>query len=125
MEPLLSILIGLLFAIAVYLMLSPSLVRILLGIFVLSNAANLTLFTAGRLTRDIPPLIAETAKTAPDTVANPLPQALILTAIVISFGLFAFLLVLGYRAYQALGTVDTNEMDRAEPRDRGAPETQL
>ena len=53
--------------------------------------------------------------------ANPLPQALILTAIVISFSFFAFLLVLGYRAYQDLGTDDTDEMHLAEPETAEAP----
>ena len=52
---------------------------------------------------------------APGATANPLPQALILTAIVISFSFFAFLLVLAYRAYQDLGTDDTDGMRLAEP----------
>ena len=53
--------------------------------------------------------------------ANPLPQALILTAIVISFSFFAFLLVLSYRAYQELGTDDTVEMRFAEPENQDLP----
>ena len=55
--------------------------------------------------------------------ANPLPQALILTAIVISFSFFAFLLVLVYRAYQDLGTDNGNEMRLAEPEDEPLPPT--
>jgi multicomponent Na+:H+ antiporter subunit C len=50
-------------------------------------------------------------------VANALPQALVLTAIVIGFGLFAFALVLALRAYWSLGTLDTEEMRVAEPRE--------
>ena len=53
--------------------------------------------------------------------ANPLPQALVLTAIVISFSFFAFLLVLGYRAYQTLGTDDTEGMRLAEPEGEELP----
>ena len=55
------------------------------------------------------------------TRTNPLPQALILTAIVISFSFFCFLLVLTYRAYQDLGTDDTGEMRVAEPLDDPLP----
>ena len=57
----------------------------------------------------------------PAPTANPLPQALILTAIVISFSFFAFLLVLAYRAYQDLGTDDTDGMRLAEPRSDSLP----
>jgi multicomponent Na+:H+ antiporter subunit C len=53
--------------------------------------------------------------------ANPLPQALILTAIVISFSFFAFLMVLTFRAYEALGTDNTAEMRLAEPRGEALP----
>ena len=56
-----------------------------------------------------------------DAIANPLPQALVLTAIVISFSFFAFLLVLVFRSYQELGTDDTDEMREAEPVDEPAP----
>ncbi|MGK9050229.1 Na+/H+ antiporter subunit C [Neorhizobium petrolearium] len=121
MEPLFAILIGLFFAAAVYLMLSKHTVRILLGIVLLGNAVNLTLFTAGRLTREVPPIIPAGMDALPAGAANPLPQALILTAIVISFSFFAFLLVLTYRAYQELGTDDTDEMRLAEPRDEQLP----
>ena len=121
METLFSILIGIFFAAAVYLMLSKYSVRILLGVAILGNAVNLLLFTAGRLTREIPPIISGGMDTLPATTANPLPQALILTAIVISFSFFAFLLVLSYRGYQELGTDDTDEMRVAEPKGEPLP----
>ncbi len=121
MEALFSILIGVFFASAVYLMLSKYSVRILLGIAVLGNAVNLLLFTAGRLTREVPPIIPDGMDVLPDATANPLPQALILTAIVISFSFFAFLLVLTYRGYQELGTDNTDEMRLAEPKDEPLP----
>ncbi|WP_117190548.1 Na+/H+ antiporter subunit C [Rhizobium terrae] len=121
METLFAILIGLFFAAAVYLMLSKYTVRILLGVALLGNAVNLLLFTAGRLTREVPPIIPAGMQALPAGAANPLPQALILTAIVISFSFFAFLLVLTYRAYQELGTDDTDGMRLAEPRDEPLP----
>lgn len=121
METGLSVLIGLFFAVSVYLMLSRQLVRILLGIAILGNAVNLLIFTSGRLTREVPPLIPEEAYRPLVETANPLPQALVLTAIVISFSFFAFLLVLAFRAYQELGTDDANEMRVAEPVDEPAP----
>lgn len=115
MEVTFSIVVGALFAISVYLLLSGSLVRLLLGIFVLGNATHLMIFVVGRLTQNAPPLIPSDLKVAETVIANPLPQALILTAIVISFSLFSFLLVLAFRAYQALETVETDEMRDAEP----------
>ncbi len=123
MEVLFAILIGLFFAAAVYLMLSKYTVRILLGIVLLGNAVNLLLFTAGRLTREVPPIIAGGLDALPAGTANPLPQALILTAIVISFSFFAFLLVLTYRGYQELGTDNTDDMRLAEPRADDLPPT--
>jgi multicomponent Na+:H+ antiporter subunit C len=115
MEQLFALVVGALFAVAAYLLLSRSLISLVVGIFVLGNATHLLIFVAGRLTRERPPLIPAGEKLAEAGIANPLPQALILTAIVISFSLFAFLLVLAYRAYQTLGTVDTDAMRDAEP----------
>ncbi len=115
MEPVFAVVVGIFFASAVYLMLSTYIVRILLGIAILGNAVNLLLFTSGRLTREVPPIITAGFDTLPPGTANPLPQALILTAIVISFSFFAFLLVLTYRAYQDLKTDNTDEMRVAEP----------
>ena len=113
METVLCVTVGLFFTAGIYLMLSQHFVRILLGIAIFGNAVNLMIFTAGRLTRAAPPVIGD----GPLTVApaNPLPQALILTAIVISFSIFAFLLVLAFRAYQSLETDSVTEMRLAEP----------
>jgi multicomponent Na+:H+ antiporter subunit C len=121
MEPVLAILVGLFFAAALYLMLSKVTIRLMLGIAILGNAVNLLLFTAGRVTREVPPIIPAGMDTLPSDAANPLPQALILTAIVISFSLLAFLLVLTYRAYQTLKTDNTDQMRTAEPRERPLP----
>lgn len=121
MEPLFSVLVGLFFAASVYLLLSKKIVRILLGVALLGNAVNLLIFTAGRLVREAPPIIAPDAEVPAAGVANALPQALILTAIVISFSFFAFLLVLAYRTYQELKTDDTHLMRLAEPEDAAPP----
>ncbi|MGX9355745.1 Na+/H+ antiporter subunit C [Roseobacteraceae bacterium S113] len=117
MEALFALCIGVLVSCAVYLMLSGTLLRFVFGLVLISNAANLTIFAAGRLTQGAPPLIAEGAKGPALGVANALPQALVLTAIVIGFGLFAFAIVLVFRAWTALGTLEPDEMRIAEPQD--------
>jgi multicomponent Na+:H+ antiporter subunit C len=115
LETLLSLTIGVLFAAAIYLMLARNVLRFLFGMILLSNAANLLIFTAGRLTFGAPPLIPEGSDLPPPDIANALPQALVLTAIVIGFGLFAFALMLVFRAYATLGTLNSDDMRVAEP----------
>lgn len=117
MEVILATLVGCFFALSFYLMLSLHTIRMLLGIAILGNAVNLLIFTAGRVTREVPPIVPDHLYQPAEAIANPLPQALILTAIVISFSLFAFVLVLVYRAYQELGTDTSTEMLLAEPPD--------
>jgi multisubunit Na+/H+ antiporter MnhC subunit len=121
MEPLLSITFGVLLGASVYLMLSRSLVRVILGLIVLGNAANLSIFTAGRIFGTAPPLVPEGATALLDGAANPLPQALVLTAIVISFGLTAFVLVLAWATNATIRTVDVEQMRLAEPPALPAP----
>lgn len=121
METALAVLVGLFFSVAIYLMLSKHIIRVLLGIVIFGNGVNMTIFTAGRIMREVPPIIPGDVDRIVEAVANPLPQALILTAIVISFSFFAFLLVLAYRAYEELGTDDTDEMRVAEPKDEALP----
>ncbi|MEM8949136.1 MAG: Na+/H+ antiporter subunit C [Pseudomonadota bacterium] len=114
MEILLGSLAGVLMAASVWLMLSRNLVKFLLGLVLIGNVANLVIFVSGGLTYGAPPLIAEGATVPGEIAANALPQALILTAIVIGFGLVAFTLVLALRAYQELGTVNVDAMNLAE-----------
>lgn len=121
MEPVLAILVGLLFSTAIYLMMSRHTIRILMGVAIFGNAVNLLIFTSGRLTREVPPVIPVGFDVPQEAIANPLPQALILTAIVISFSFFAFLLVLGFRAYQELDTDDSRDMRLAEPENEPLP----
>ncbi|ASY68103.1 Na+/H+ antiporter subunit C [Sinorhizobium fredii] len=121
MEAWFALLVGIFFSVAVYLMLSKFIIRMLLGVAVLGNAVNLLIFTGGRLTRDVPPVIPDGTDALAAPAANALPQALILTAIVISFSFFAFLLVLSWRAYSDLATDNTDEMRVAEPVDEPVP----
>lgn len=115
MDAVLALVVGILVATSVYLMLSRNVLRFVFGLVLLSNAANLVIFAAGRLTRAAPPLIAEGMPAPPEAVANALPQALILTAIVIGFGLLAFALALVFRSYDVLGTLNSDKMRFAEP----------
>lgn len=110
MELMWSIVIGVLTATGIYLILERHTLRILFGLVLLSNAVNLTIFVAGRLTPKIPPLIAEGQVVPPVGAANSLPQALILTAIVIGFGLLVFTLVLAYRAYRESDSADVDHI---------------
>jgi multicomponent Na+:H+ antiporter subunit C len=121
METALSGLIAIYFTGAIYMMLSKHIIRIVLGIALLGNGVNLVIFTAGRIVREVPPIIPEDAMVPLVETANALPQALILTAIVISFSFLTFLLVLTFRAYQALGTDNTEDMRVAEPKGEGLP----
>lgn len=115
MESILSVLVGVLMAASVYLMLSRNFVRFVFGLTLLSHAANLLIFLSGGLTRGHTPLIAPGEVVPRAGIANAVPQALMLTAIVISFSVLAFALVLAFRTYQELETVDTDEMRAAEP----------
>lgn len=121
MEAVFSVLIGAFFAASIYMLLSRQVIRILIGIVLIGNAVNLLIFTAGRLTREVPPIIPVEQYLPAVGSANPLPQALVLTAIVISFSIFAFMLVLAYRAYLELGTDNVDKMRVAEPVDKPEP----
>jgi len=106
MEIIMAFVIGFLFMAAVYLILSKSLLRIIIGTGLLSHGAHLLILTMGGLGGEPLLVLNEGAK----PFADPLPQALILTAIVISFGVTAFFLVLAYRSYQELQTDDISLM---------------
>lgn len=106
METLITILVGVLVTVAVYLLLSRSVLRIILGSAILSHAVHLLLMVMGGLKKGSVPLLGEKSS----NYADALPQALILTAIVISFAVTAFLLVLAYRTYVETGSDDLYEM---------------
>ena len=106
MEALLAIAIGILSACGIFLMLRPRTFSLVLGLTLLSYAVNLFLFASGRLRMDAPPLIRDGAN-----YTDPLPQALVLTAIVIGFGMTAYLVMLALRALAESGddSVDAKE----------------
>ncbi len=111
MEIVLAIMIGVLYAAGIYMILRRSLVKLILGIIILGNGANLLIFLLGRITKGKPPLIPDDLKVFEDAYADPIPQALILTAIVISFGLQSFAIILIKRAYKVVKTDDLDEMN--------------
>ena len=114
METILALLTGAMVASSVFLMLGRNLVRFIFGLVLASNAVNLVIFAAGRPGTSRAPLIPEGSLHATEAIANSLPQALILTAIVIGFALLAFIFILFLRTYQQLGTVDTEAMTDSE-----------
>jgi multicomponent Na+:H+ antiporter subunit C len=113
MEIMLALLVGVLSATGVYLLLRRSVLKLVLGIIFLSNAVNLTIFIAAGLVQGKPVFVSEEAANPAD-MADPIPQALILTAIVISFGLVAFTLALKYKYFSLSDTDDLDELKEME-----------
>lgn len=110
MEILLAIVIGALYAGGIYMMLRRSLVKLIIGLMLIGNGANLLIFLLGRISKGHPPIIGEAEKALTGLYADPIPQALILTAIVIGFGLQSFSIVLIKKVYEVLQTDDMNSM---------------
>ena len=114
MQTLCAVLAGIMVAASVYLILDRNLMRFIFGLVLAGNAINLLIFTTGRLESRLPPLIPDKMTVGQELFANALPQALILTAIVIGFALLSFVFILFYRAFQTLGTVETESMRAGE-----------
>jgi multicomponent Na+:H+ antiporter subunit C len=114
MEILLALIIGGLFAGGIYMLLRRSIVKLVVGLILLGHGANLLIFLMGRLTPGQMPLVPAGATQPPEPFADPLPQALVLTAIVIGFGLQAFTLVLVRRLYQSARTDDMDQLKTSE-----------
>src|SRR4051812_23192253 len=114
MELLLAIVAGVLYSTGLYLMLRRRLAQLIIGLGLLSNGSNILIFSAAGVTRGRPPLIADSAATAA-AFADPVPQSLILTAIVIGFGVLAFSLVLAHRVHQAVGSDDIDTFGSDAP----------
>ncbi len=113
MEIIFAILVGVLSAVGVYMLLRRSVLKLVLGIIFLSNAVNLTIFIAAGLVKGKPAFVTE-GSANPADMADPIPQALILTAIVIGFGLVAFTLALKYKYFSLSGTDDLDELKETE-----------
>jgi multicomponent Na+:H+ antiporter subunit C len=116
MELLLAIIAGVLYATGLYLMLRRRLAQLIVGLSLLANGSNVLIFAAAGVTRGRPPLVPEGAAAAAAVpFADPVPQSLILTAIVIGFGVLAFSLVLAHRVHRSAGSDDIDALgpDRA------------
>ena len=121
MELLLAIIAGVLYASGLYLMLRRRLAQVIIGLGLLSHGSNILILSAAGVTRAKPPLI--TPGVAAEQFADPVPQSLILTAIVIGFGVLAFSLVLAHRIHHSAGSddIDTIGPDFAT-RSSGTPD---
>lgn len=108
MELLLALTSGVLYASGFYLMLRRRLAQLIIGLGLISNGTNLLIFTSGTLTRAHAPVVPEGQTVLVPPFADPVPQSLILTAIVIGFGVLAFTLVLAHRVHQSIGTDDVD-----------------
>jgi multicomponent Na+:H+ antiporter subunit C len=111
---LMALLIGVLYASGVYLMLRRNIVKLIFGLMLLGHAANLLIFTIGGLVRANPPLASAGEMTVPAGVADPVPQALVLTAIVIGFAVVAFAAVLVKRVVVTTGNDDSDQLRSGE-----------
>jgi multicomponent Na+:H+ antiporter subunit C len=109
-----ALLVGGLYAAGLYMMMRRSIVKIIMGLGMLGYATNLLIFTVGGLTRTIPPIIPKGQVVPPVHTADPLPQALILTAIVIGFGVLAFTVVLIEQTHRSVGTDDSDNLREVE-----------
>ncbi|WP_336363867.1 sodium:proton antiporter [Halalkalicoccus salilacus] len=104
--------VGVLFALGTFLILRRDLLRVVWGITLYSQAANVYLMTMGGIAEagfEVVPVLAHHGEGVPETT-DPLVQALVLTAIVISFGMTAFALVLTFRVYEENATIDVSEL---------------
>lgn len=111
MEVVLAIAIGVLTAAGVWLVLRPRTFQLLLGLSLLSYAVNLFIFCTGGLAIAAEPILVDGVRPDLSAYADPVPQALVLTAIVISFAMTALLLVV---ILASRGMTDTDHVDGAE-----------
>lgn len=101
-------------AVGLYLLLSRHIIRMIYGVMLVSACVNLVIFLAGRIGPNPPPVISPGDAALAAGSANPLPQALVLTAIVIGFSLVSFMVALALKTYRSLGTLDSRELGAAE-----------
>ncbi|WP_213301381.1 Na+/H+ antiporter subunit C [Paraburkholderia sacchari] len=117
MEAAFAAAIGVLCACGIYLLLCARVLPVILGITLFSYAINLFLLGMGRLATGQPPVIAGAADSAGAQYADPVPQALVLTAIVIGFAMTAFTVVLALRSLALTGSDHVDGDDAANPQD--------
>ncbi|MEM8867327.1 MAG: Na+/H+ antiporter subunit C [Verrucomicrobiota bacterium] len=114
MDFFIAVLVGVLFAVGTYCLMRRSIVKLVIGVILISQGANLLVFSSGGLLAGRPALVQSGETAPPAPFGDPLPQAMVLTAIVIGFGLTAFLLVLVCRAHEAVGDDDINAFDNTD-----------
>ncbi len=113
MEIVLAILVGVLYTAGVYMMLRRSILKFIIGLIFLSNATNLLVFIATGLTAGKPAFV-DGSTTSPGNLSDPLPQALVLTAIVIGFGIFVYTIALKYKYFETTGTDDLDQLKQTD-----------
>lgn len=118
MEMLVATAVGALTAAGIYLILRLRTFPVVIGVAILTYAVNVFLFASGRLAINLPPVITASA----EAYSDPLPQALVLTAIVIAFGMSAVVVILALGAFLESGTdrIDTDEAEDEEDADAAA-----
>lgn len=114
MDVVYSIITGLLYSVGVYLLLHRGMVKMVLGIMVLGYATNLFIFLTARITKGLPAIIPVNSEVITGVSADPVPQALILTAIVIGFGIQAFAIVLIRRVFLVTRTSDMDTLNSTD-----------
>ena len=112
MEAIFALAIGVLVGSGVWLLLRPRTFQVIMGLSLISYGVNLFIFGVGRLTVDRPPVIRADAAPDPSQYADPVPQALVLTAIVIGFAMTALFLVV---LLASRGLTGTDHVDGREP----------
>lgn len=109
-----AILIGALFTSGIYCLLRRGITKLIVGTMLLSQAVNLLVFSSAGLNPTTPAFVDPETKLPPANHADPLAQALVLTAIVISFGLVIFTISLLLKAHRAVGSEDINDFNRTD-----------
>lgn len=124
MNILMAITVGLIIAVGIYLIMGRRLLHLLLGVALLGNGVNMLIVTAAGLTPDSPPLVAAGEQVPAADSADPLPQALVLTAIVIGFGMLGFAVALAWRTFYYGGDDDLDAMVNTESQAAAALDAQ-
>lgn len=113
MEVVLAILVGVLYTAGVYMLLRRSILKFIIGIIFMSNATNLLVFLSAGIVPGNPSFVGGKA-TDYSQLADPLPQALVLTAIVIGLGMVVFILALKYKFFEVTGTDDLDQLKQTD-----------
>ncbi|WP_114784038.1 NADH-quinone oxidoreductase subunit K [Botryobacter ruber] len=114
MNLIIPVLIGAFFGVGLYLILHRHFFKLILGLILFGLATNMFIFVIVDLSRGSTAIIKRENEVAVEPFADPVPQALLLTAIVIGFAIQAFAIVLIKRVFQAIGTNDLDDLDKTD-----------